>query len=224
MVHVSAFRAYENGLVEPCARHDSNVRPLPPQGSVRRRRAGLMRRRVTRRRCRSGEALLNSRDPPRHLDRCLSSGCHPFANLGDHQPHRGTDDPVMRQKPALAARSRWLSSAEGGGVAIDVHHRTCPLRTSSPCLLLQPAVPVRTETMIPRLGGPATSANNQTAPPAVSSMEGAEALRAPGTSVRGRWHRGDVRPRSGGDNREPDGVRARQDTGRAGKHLRLYFE
>jgi len=59
--------------------------------------------------------LLNSRDPPRHLDRCLSSGCHPFANLGHHQPHRGTDDPVMRQKPALAARSRWLSGAEGGG-------------------------------------------------------------------------------------------------------------
>ena len=34
MVHFSAFRAFENGLVEPCARHDSNVRPLPPQGSA----------------------------------------------------------------------------------------------------------------------------------------------------------------------------------------------
>ena len=34
MVHFSAFWALENGLVEPCARHDSNVRPLPPQGSA----------------------------------------------------------------------------------------------------------------------------------------------------------------------------------------------
>ena len=28
MAHFSAFRAFENGLVERCARHDSNVRPL----------------------------------------------------------------------------------------------------------------------------------------------------------------------------------------------------
>jgi hypothetical protein len=28
MAHLSAFLAPENGLVEPCARHDSNVRPL----------------------------------------------------------------------------------------------------------------------------------------------------------------------------------------------------
>ena len=34
MAHFSAFRAFKNGLVEPCARHDSNVRPLPPQGSA----------------------------------------------------------------------------------------------------------------------------------------------------------------------------------------------
>ena len=34
MVHFSAFRALKNGLVKPCARHDSNVRPLPPQGSA----------------------------------------------------------------------------------------------------------------------------------------------------------------------------------------------
>ncbi len=34
MVHFSAFRAFKNGLVKPCARHDSNVRPLPPQGSA----------------------------------------------------------------------------------------------------------------------------------------------------------------------------------------------
>jgi hypothetical protein len=34
MVHFWAFRAFKNGLVEPCARHDSNVRPLPPQGSA----------------------------------------------------------------------------------------------------------------------------------------------------------------------------------------------
>ena len=31
MAHFSAFWAFENGLVEPCARHDSNVRPLPPR-------------------------------------------------------------------------------------------------------------------------------------------------------------------------------------------------
>jgi hypothetical protein len=34
MAHFSAFRAFENGLFERCARHDSNVRPLPPQGSA----------------------------------------------------------------------------------------------------------------------------------------------------------------------------------------------
>ena len=34
MVHSSAFQAVKNGLVKPCARHDSNVRPLPPQGSA----------------------------------------------------------------------------------------------------------------------------------------------------------------------------------------------
>ena len=34
MAHFLAFRALGNGLVEPCARHDSNVRPLPPQGSA----------------------------------------------------------------------------------------------------------------------------------------------------------------------------------------------
>jgi hypothetical protein len=31
---LSAFRVLENGLNKPCARHDSNVRPLPPQGSA----------------------------------------------------------------------------------------------------------------------------------------------------------------------------------------------
>ena len=31
---VSASTPAKNGLVEPCARHDSNMRPLPPQGSA----------------------------------------------------------------------------------------------------------------------------------------------------------------------------------------------
>jgi hypothetical protein len=34
MAHFSACLAFTNGLVKPCARHDSNVRPLPPQGSA----------------------------------------------------------------------------------------------------------------------------------------------------------------------------------------------
>ena len=29
MAHFSAYRALNNGLVKRCARHDSNVRPLP---------------------------------------------------------------------------------------------------------------------------------------------------------------------------------------------------
>jgi HD-GYP domain-containing protein (c-di-GMP phosphodiesterase class II) len=41
MAHFSAFRAFKNGLNKPCARHDSNVRPLPlKQGS--RPRSGFM--------------------------------------------------------------------------------------------------------------------------------------------------------------------------------------
>jgi hypothetical protein len=38
MAHFSAFRALKNGLIEPCARHDSNVRPLPPTALGRTRR------------------------------------------------------------------------------------------------------------------------------------------------------------------------------------------
>jgi lysophospholipase L1-like esterase len=36
-VHFLAFRARETGLNKPCARHDSNVRPLPSTTPRRRR-------------------------------------------------------------------------------------------------------------------------------------------------------------------------------------------